>query len=60
MASNEPIVSIAGTGWVTRSGRTFALTSLPVGNNYPSAQDKDNQIDNAQQRQDFLLANEVD
>lgn len=60
MTFDEPIVSIVDTGGVTRSGILFALTSLPVDNNGLSTQDKGKQIDNVQQRQDSLPANEVD
>lgn len=60
ITSDKPIVSIAGTGGVTRNGRIFSPKSLPFENSGPSIQDKGKQIENAQQRQDSLPANEVD
>ncbi|XP_050916801.1 uncharacterized protein LOC127131973 [Lathyrus oleraceus] len=59
MTFDEPIVSIVGTGGVTRNGRIFALTSSPVDNSGPSVQNKGKQIENAQQRQESIHANEV-
>lgn len=44
MASSEPTVSIAGTGGVTRSGRTFAHVPPVSDNCGTSNQDKGKQI----------------
>lgn len=60
MKSDKPIVSIAGTDGVTRSWRIFAPTSPLVDNSGPSTQDKGKQIENTQQGQDSIPANEVD
>lgn len=56
----EPIVNIAGTSGVTRSVRIFAPTSPPIDNSDPSTHAKGKHIENTQQRQDSLPANEVD
>ncbi|XP_050919814.1 uncharacterized protein LOC127137391 [Lathyrus oleraceus] len=60
MKSNDPIVSIVGTGEVTRSGRIFAPVPPSIGPSGPSILNKAKQIDDTQQRQDSLPTNEVD
>ncbi|XP_050896935.1 uncharacterized protein LOC127103747 [Lathyrus oleraceus] len=60
MASNEPMASIADTGGVTRSGRTFAPVPPQIDNGGTSNQEKGNQIEVDQQRKDSLPTSKVD
>ncbi|XP_050919544.1 uncharacterized protein LOC127137099 [Lathyrus oleraceus] len=60
LKSSDPMINITGTGGITRSGRIFAPTPIPIGTINPSTSDKGKQIDGAQQRQDPAPSNEVD
>ena len=48
MKSNDPIISIVGTGGVTRSGRVFAPVPPPIGHSGPSTLDRGKKIDGTQ------------
>lgn len=58
--SDDPLISIAGTGSVIRIGRIFAPTPPPIENSGPSAQDKGKKVGNTPPRQDPLTTSEVD
>ncbi|XP_050909405.1 uncharacterized protein LOC127123205 [Lathyrus oleraceus] len=59
LKSSDPMINITGTGGITRSGRIFAPTPIPIGTINPSTSDKGKQIDGAQQRQNPAPSNEV-
>lgn len=60
MKFNDPIISIAWNGGVTRSGRIFVPTPPSIGTSNPSTLDKGKKIDDTQQRQEYLPTSEVD
>ncbi|KAI5442169.1 hypothetical protein KIW84_011293 [Lathyrus oleraceus] len=56
----DPIISIAETRGVTRSGRIFSPAPPPIGTKNPLTLDEGKKIDDTQQRQDPVPANEVE
>ncbi|XP_050916330.1 uncharacterized protein LOC127131453 [Lathyrus oleraceus] len=58
--SDDPLISIAGTGGVTRSDRISAPAPPPIENGGPSTNDRGKQVNNTPLRQDPLTTSEVD